>query len=68
MIIIGDNQGGHPLARSNYKFEKRQKELAKKKKKEQKQQLKQEKNTNPPQNEDDAPSTDMPDEMPKDMP
>jgi hypothetical protein len=41
----GNSQGGEKLARSNYKFEKRQKELAKKKKKEEKRQLKIEKNT-----------------------
>jgi hypothetical protein len=37
-------QGDHNLARSNYKFQKRQKELARKKKKEEKRQRKQEKN------------------------
>ena len=41
-------EGGNQLARSNYQFKKRQKELARKKKKEQKRQRKLEKNMNDP--------------------
>lgn len=37
------SQGGEPLARTNYKFQKRQKELARQKKKEQKKQNKEDK-------------------------
>jgi hypothetical protein len=40
-----NSQGGNKLARSNYQFNKRQKELARKKKKEQKRQRKLDKNT-----------------------
>ncbi len=40
VLIKNNSQGGNKLARSNYQFNKRQKELAKKKKKEQKKQLK----------------------------
>lgn len=44
----GDNQqGGNNLARSNYQFQKRQKELARKKKKEEKRKRKLEKDTPP---------------------
>jgi hypothetical protein len=39
-----DRQGGNNLARSNYSFQKRQKELARKKKKEEKRKRKLEKN------------------------
>jgi hypothetical protein len=39
------SQGGNTLARQNYQFNKRQKEIAKKKKKEEKRQRKLEKNT-----------------------
>jgi len=40
-VIVRDNgKGGNQLARSNYQFNKRQKELAKKKKKEEKRQRK----------------------------
>ena len=39
-IIKNNSQGGNKLARSNYQFNKRQKELARKKKKEQKRQSK----------------------------
>lgn len=67
-IGCANSQGGHPLARSNYKFEKRQKELAKQKKKEQKKQLKMEKAANPSQVEDDAQPEDSSAEMPKDIP
>jgi len=45
VIIKNNNQGGNKLARSNYQFNKRQKELARKKKKEQKRQRKLDKNT-----------------------
>ena len=44
-LIKHSSQGGDNLARSNYQFKKRQKELARKKKKEEKRQRKQEKNT-----------------------
>ena len=40
VIIKNNSQGGNKLARSNYQFNKRQKELARKKKKEQKRQRK----------------------------
>jgi hypothetical protein len=57
-IIKNNSQGGNKLARSNYSFNKRQKELKRKKKKEEKRQRKLDKNTlkseeNPdqPQNE-----------------
>jgi len=42
-----DRQGGNNLARSNYQFQKRQKELARKKKKEEKRKRKLEKDTPP---------------------
>ena len=45
VIIKNNSQGGNKLARSNYQFNKRQKELARKKKKEQKRQRKLDKNT-----------------------
>ncbi len=45
VIIRNNSQGGNKLARSNYQFNKRQKELARKKKKEQKRQRKLDKNT-----------------------
>ena len=45
VIIKNNGQGGNKLARSNYQFNKRQKELARKKKKEQKRQRKLDKNT-----------------------
>jgi hypothetical protein len=45
VVISNDSQGGNKLARSNYQFNKRQKELARKKKKEEKRQLKLNKNT-----------------------
>jgi hypothetical protein len=48
-------QGAPPLARTNYSFEKRQKELAKKKKKEEKLKRKQEKNE-PEAGPDSAPA------------
>ena len=58
IIIKNNSQGGNKLARSNYSFKKRQKELARKKKKEQKRQRKLDKNAinseenpNQPQNE-----------------
>jgi phage protein D len=56
---INSNYGGHNLARSNYKFQKRQKELARKKKKEEKRQRKQNSSDtfteeNPDQTEDDT--------------
>jgi len=44
-IIKNNSQGGEKLARSNYQFNKRQKELARKKKKDQKRQRKLDKNT-----------------------
>jgi hypothetical protein len=43
--IKNTSQGGNKLARSNYQFNKRKKELEKKKKKEQKRQRKLDKNT-----------------------
>jgi hypothetical protein len=45
VAISNNSQGGDKLARSNYQFNKRQKELARKKKKEEKRQLKLNKNT-----------------------
>jgi len=45
VIIKNNSQGGNKLERSNYQFNKRQKELARKKKKEQKRQRKLDKNT-----------------------
>jgi len=45
VIIKNSSQGGNKLARSNYQFNKRQKELARKKKKEEKRQRKLDKNT-----------------------
>ena len=45
VIIKNNSQGGDKLARSNYQFNKRKKELARKKKKEQKRQRKLDKNT-----------------------
>jgi hypothetical protein len=45
IYISNNSQGGDKLARSNYQFNKRQKELARKKKKEEKRQLKLDKNT-----------------------
>ena len=44
-IIKNNSQGGNKLARSNYQFNKRQKEIARKKKKEEKRQRKLDKNT-----------------------
>ena len=44
VIIKNNSQGGNKLARSNYSFNKRQKELARKKKKELKKQRKLDKN------------------------
>jgi hypothetical protein len=44
VFINRNHQGGGPLARSNYSFKKRQKELARKKKKEEKRKNKLEKN------------------------
>jgi len=53
-VIISDNgQGGNKLARSNYQFNKRQKELARKKKKEQKRQRKLDKKTVQPEENPD---------------
>ena len=45
VIIKNSKQGGNKLVRSNYQFNKRQKELARKKKKELKRQRKLDKNT-----------------------
>ena len=42
LIDPATDQGGNAMAKSNYQFKKRQKELAKKKKKEEKRQRKQE--------------------------
>jgi hypothetical protein len=51
LFISKNNQGGSKLARSNYQFNKRRKELAKKKKKEQKKQRKlDKKNIKPEEN------------------
>ncbi len=62
LIIKNNSQGGDKLARSNYQFNKRQKELARKKKKEQKRQrkldkniIKSEENPNQSQNEEENP-------------
>ena len=49
IIIKNNSQGGNKLARSNYQFNKRQKELARKKKKEQKRQRKLDKKTIKPE-------------------
>jgi hypothetical protein len=61
VAISNDSHGGDKLARSNYQFNKRQKELARKKKKEEKRQLKLNKNTlksedneNQPQDEEET--------------
>jgi len=59
VIIKNNSQGGNKLARSNYQFNKRQKELARKKKKEEKKQRKLDKNTikseeNPDQSENEG--------------
>ena len=59
VIIKNNSQGGNKLARSNYSFQKRQKELARKKKKEQKKQRKLDKNNmeseeNPSQSQDEG--------------
>jgi len=58
VIIKNNSQGGNKLARSNYQFNKRRKELARKKKKEEKRQrkldkkaIKSEENPNQSQNE-----------------
>ena len=51
--IKNNRQGGHKLARSNYQFNKRQKELARKKKKEEKRQRKMDKNTIKPEENPD---------------
>jgi hypothetical protein len=45
VAIKNNSHGGNKLARSNYQFNKRQKELARKKKKEEKKQRKLDKNT-----------------------
>ncbi len=52
-IIKNNSQGGDKLARSNYQFKKRQKELARKKKKDQKRQRKLDKNTIKPEENPD---------------
>jgi hypothetical protein len=57
--IHGSNPGGHNLARSNYKFQKRQKELARKKKKEEKRQRKLEKNNPNPEEMPEQEQTDQ---------
>jgi hypothetical protein len=61
VVISNNSRGGDKLARSNYQFNKRQKELARKKKKEEKRQLKLERNTlksgnneNPSQDEEET--------------
>jgi hypothetical protein len=56
VIIKNNSQGGNKLARSNYQFNKRQKELTRKKKKDEKRQRKLDKNPikseeNPNQNQ-----------------
>jgi len=60
VTIRNNSQGGNKLARSNYQFNKRQKELERKKKKEEKRQckldkniIKPEENPNQPQNEEE---------------
>ena len=64
VIIKNNSQGGIKLARSNYSFNKRQKELARKKKKEQKKQRKLDKNTikseeNPDQSQNEEENPDQ---------
>ncbi len=54
-MVKNHDQGGNTLARSNYSFKKRQKELARKKKQEQKRQRKLEKDTNVPEETSDQP-------------
>ncbi len=59
VIIKNNSQGGNKLARSHYKFSKRQKELARKKKKEEKRQRKLDKKSiiseeNPNQSENEG--------------
>jgi len=59
--IKHNSQGGDKLARSNYQFKKRQKELARKDKKDQKKQRKLDKNTIKPAENPDQPDPDQPD-------
>ena len=54
VAIKSSNQKGDKLARSNYQYKKRQKELARKKKKEQKRQLKFNKNITTPEDDTSA--------------
>jgi len=55
VIIRNNGQGGNKLARSNYQFNKRQKEMARKKKKDQKRQRKLDKKIiKPEENQDQA--------------
>jgi hypothetical protein len=56
VFFINANPGGSQLARSNFKFKKRQKELARKKKKEEKRKNKLEKNTTPSEADQDQPA------------
>jgi hypothetical protein len=53
IYIENNSQGGDKLARSNYQFKKRQKELERKKKKEEKRQLKLDKTTIKPEDNQD---------------
>ena len=64
VFFINTNPGGSQLARSNFQFKKRQKELARKKKKEEKRKIKLEKNTTPSEENQDQPSVpDLNEEM-----
>jgi hypothetical protein len=63
-FFINANPGGSQLARSNYQFKKRQKELARKKKKAEKRKNKLEKNTTPSEENQDQPAVpDLNEEM-----
>ena len=57
---MNNSQGGDELARSNYSFQKRQKELTRKKKKEKKIQRKLDKNTIKTEENPDLPQPDLP--------
>ena len=61
-VIVGNNgRGGNKLARSNYQFKKRQKELARKKKQEEKRQRKLDKGKIKPEENPDEPQADIDD-------
>lgn len=64
VFFINANPGGSQLARSNYQFKKRQKELSRKKKKAEKRKNKLEKNTTPSEeNQDQRAVPDLDEEM-----